>query len=553
MPSSSQINRYFFYGVVILGLAHAVASRHTMNPDGISYLEIGQRIAQGDWSAAINGYWSPLYSLLLGTAFFIFHPSLYWEATLIHSVNFLIYIGAFFSFRWFINTLTANYDQNKKLLKVLMYTIFLVSSLSMITLRMVTPDMLVALIIYVVLGIILRIKRNEGRWGIFALFGILLGLGYLTKAALFPMAFIFLSVGFFAAGNWRKALPRVILSLFVFLLMATPYVYLLSREKNRLTFSDAGRLNYAWFINDVTHYNHWQGGGDAGMPVHSTRKISDSPDIYEFGDPVWGTYPPWYDPTYWYEGVQPHFNFLGQLKTVFYNIEEYYKLFLRIYGIIISGLLFLFFATGDRRKLIKLILREWAILVPALAGLGMYILVAVRDRYAAPFSVLLWVGIFAGISSYDHSEVRKYTRTIIIAIIVVLLFQLGLSSINDSHQTLSVIFQGENSEEHVQWQIAEGLRESGLKSGDEIGIISQHVAGFGSYWAYLAGVRIVAELPPGEVNKYWFAGDETKNNVLKIFKKAGVRAVVMEQMQSPKPLVGWQKLGDTQYYIYLFK
>src|SRR3989344_5107253 len=206
MPSSSQINRYFFYGVVILGLAHAVASRHTMKPDGISYLEIGQRIAQGDWSAAINGYWSPLYSLLLGTAFFIFHPSLYWEATLIHSVNFLI---------------------------------------------------------YVVLGIILRIKRNEGRWGIFALFGILLGLGYLTKAALFPMAFIFLSVGFFAAGNWRKALPRGILSFFVFLLMATPYVYLLSREKNRLTFSDAGRLNYAWFINDVTHYNHWQGGGDA--------------------------------------------------------------------------------------------------------------------------------------------------------------------------------------------------------------------------------------------------------------------------------------------------
>jgi hypothetical protein len=36
-----------------------------LNPDGISYISIAEKYARGDWSQAINGYWGPLYSILL--------------------------------------------------------------------------------------------------------------------------------------------------------------------------------------------------------------------------------------------------------------------------------------------------------------------------------------------------------------------------------------------------------------------------------------------------------------------------------------------------------
>jgi hypothetical protein len=39
--------------------------RYSLNPDGIAYIEIAKKYAQGDITQAINGYWSPLVSWLL--------------------------------------------------------------------------------------------------------------------------------------------------------------------------------------------------------------------------------------------------------------------------------------------------------------------------------------------------------------------------------------------------------------------------------------------------------------------------------------------------------
>lgn len=39
--------------------------QYRLNPDGISYISIAEKYARGDWSQAINGYWGPLYSILL--------------------------------------------------------------------------------------------------------------------------------------------------------------------------------------------------------------------------------------------------------------------------------------------------------------------------------------------------------------------------------------------------------------------------------------------------------------------------------------------------------
>src|SRR5437763_13830751 len=79
---------------IALGAVQAWATRFTMNPDGISYLDIGDAYWRGDWHMAINAYWSPLYSWLLGFCVEVLKPSAYCEYPIAHWVSFLIYVAA---------------------------------------------------------------------------------------------------------------------------------------------------------------------------------------------------------------------------------------------------------------------------------------------------------------------------------------------------------------------------------------------------------------------------------------------------------------------------
>jgi len=114
-----------------------------------------------------------------------------------------------------------------------------------------------------------------------------------------------------------KMFSRVFAALAVFLLLSTPYIVALSHANDRVMFNDAGRLNYAWEINRVKKWAHWQGEeGVHGTPVHPTRKIHEDPPMYEFGTPFEVTYPPWYNPTYWYDGVRRRFELKGRIGGV---------------------------------------------------------------------------------------------------------------------------------------------------------------------------------------------------------------------------------------------
>ena len=56
-------------GVVVwLGVLQLRAFNGDVNPDGISYIEIAKLFSRGDVSALSNGYWSPLYPLVVAIA-----------------------------------------------------------------------------------------------------------------------------------------------------------------------------------------------------------------------------------------------------------------------------------------------------------------------------------------------------------------------------------------------------------------------------------------------------------------------------------------------------
>src|SRR5437868_7153477 len=90
---------------LLLGAIHAWIGRSSMNPDGISYLDVGDAFVQHDWTVAINGWWSPLYAWISGVVINAVRPAPQWEFPLVHAVNFLIFTFALFAFRFFLSSL----------------------------------------------------------------------------------------------------------------------------------------------------------------------------------------------------------------------------------------------------------------------------------------------------------------------------------------------------------------------------------------------------------------------------------------------------------------
>jgi hypothetical protein len=196
---------------VALGAADTWAARFTMNPDGISYLDMGDAYLRGDWHMAINGWWSPLYSWILGLVLKVLKPSAYWEYPLAHLLNFVVFLAALVCFGFFLRTFIAyrkksehdSGDDEEATLPewawwVLGYSLFIWTSLVLISIRLVTPDMCVAAFVYLASGLILRIRTGTATARTFVLLGIVLGLGYLAKAVMFPLAFVFLAVAAFS-------------------------------------------------------------------------------------------------------------------------------------------------------------------------------------------------------------------------------------------------------------------------------------------------------------------------------------------------------------------
>src|ERR1017187_4798089 len=79
-----KIYRYAIWIVLPLSwLIVGMVSRHTMDSDGIAYVDIALACMKGNWHALINRYWSPGYPALLALWLFVFRPVPQQEITLV--------------------------------------------------------------------------------------------------------------------------------------------------------------------------------------------------------------------------------------------------------------------------------------------------------------------------------------------------------------------------------------------------------------------------------------------------------------------------------------
>ena len=551
-PTGLRLRLLFWCLAIALGALEVWARRNEVNPDSISYIEMAEAAAQGGWHALVNAYWSPLYPLLLSVGMRLFHPAIYWEFTFVHMVNFLLYLGDLFCFEIFLKELLAARRTEgglekgrpvpERIVRIWGYLLFLWSSQFWLGLAMVNPDIIVAGLIYVATALLLRIYQGKGTWLLFSALGLVLGLAYLAKAVMFPLSFLFLASALllFASkrGSYLGGLPRSAFALAVFLSVASPLVIALSKDKHRATFGDAGRLNYARYVGGAPIL-HWQGEPPGtGSPAHPTRKVLANPPIYEFAQPIAGSYPPWYDPSYWYEGIRPHFSWNRQLWVLFRSANLYLKLFSRS-GALYVVLLALIVQVGKAGGW------DWGggrmslVWLPSLAALTTYALVLVEQRYVSPFAVMLlvWVLTSARFSASKAETVRKRTAP---AVILALALAMAWPVARDLRDTLA-------NRPDEPWQVAVGLHKMEISPGARVGAIG---TGPSAYWAHLARVQIIAEVSELDQLSFLVAGPARKEEALRKFSELGAKAVVMKSSSAPQAIDGWQEVGGTHYYVW---
>jgi len=554
VPPKPYPKLFFWCLVLVLGLLSVWGRRNDIRPDRISYIEIGWAAARGGLQQLVNAYWSPLYPFLLSLVFRLFHPPAQWDFSVAHFLNFAIYAASFAAYGLFLKELNAQREApsepvgkylpiSARTIRVWGAVFFVWASYFWLGPVWVTPDLCVAVIVYLATALLLRIRGGRGNWLVFVGLGMLLGLGYLAKAGMFPLAFVFLFSAFclsrVAGRSYLATTLYTLLAAVLFAGIAFPFVKALSVAKGRATFGDAGRINYAEFVNRATRSVHWQGEPyGTGTPLHPSRRIFSDPDTFEFSAPVAGSYPPWYDPSYWYDGTKPHFSIRDQAWALFRASNMYLKIFsksgaLWVVAVAIAVVRRKVFGWGTASPGASLVF------LPSAAALAMYSLVLVEFRYVAPFALMLLMWTFSRMK-FATAAGPLLLRRFYLVIILAPALAIAWGAARDLYDTV-------RNKPYEHWVVAQRLHEMGISPGTDVGYIG---TGLDAYWAHVAGVRIIVEIPDEQQPRFFGAGAARQQQVLDAFSAAGAKAVLTRNPAAANLGSGWRPIPSTRHFIW---
>jgi len=263
--------------------------------------------------------------------------------------------------------------------------------------------------------------------------------------------------------------------------------------------------------------------------------------VYEFRRPIGGTYPPWYDPSYWNDGTEWRFDLVAQGRVLLQGALVLARVTIETQaGLLAIVLVWLMMSWRNTSSAMR---RNWSLIGIGLSGVGIYLPVYVAERYVAAFLVLFGIAVLAAIRLPSDENSLRITKYLGIAGLVVVSLSLVATTFRVVARPIPDL-----AREHVDVAIA--LRETGFQQGDEVAVIGD---GTGAYWAQLARLKIVAEIMGGRKGseEFWAASPDLKGAAYQAFAGAGAHAVVTR-----KPVCDlgpeWRRLAGTEYYIHSF-
>jgi hypothetical protein len=544
------LERILILASVALGFLHSWVGRYAMNPDGISYLDVGDSFFRHDWAVAVNAWWSPLYPWTMGLVLGMAKPSTAWEFPLVHLVNFGVFVASLFAFRFLLHSLLEFVREQHSAalpewaLTLLAYPVFLWIALEVETVYDVSPDLAVMACFCWAAGMLLRLRPGDAMTR-FALLGLILGIGYWAKSILFPLGFVTLFVGYL----WRRSSPGwargMALAAMVFVCSAAPLIIWLSHQKGRFTFGDSGKVNYAWAVSPRTFTRNWQGEeAGSGIPAHATRQLLRHPPLFEFDGPVVGTYPPWTDPSYWNEGLQWHFKLKAQMEVLATTVPSEARLLIRERPELVAGVIILALLGGQ--LWLAALRKLWPFIVLPLVGMGLYLPLIENDRYLGGFVLLLFLALLAAVRL--HPDAQKSAAYVAFAVFMMMAAGTADYTVRIVMHHLAIPGNGPSSAV-PEIIAAEKLARMGAGPGTKVAVIGD---GTGAYWAQLAKLRIVAEIMGMNhgPREFWGAPEEVRQQAYDLFRGAHAKLVVTTCPSCPPGIPpGWEQIQNTPYCV----
>jgi 4-amino-4-deoxy-L-arabinose transferase-like glycosyltransferase len=553
-----------------------------LDGDAVSYMDIADLLHAHHWAGAVNGYWHPLYPAVLAFAQILFHPTRWNEIPAYYAANYAIFLLELVAMVLFVYALdrlrirtlsdSAPPLLSREALALFGCALIVIASQRELAMGLVRPDALLQALMLLAFATLLNALATESL--IYApLMGLFFGLAYLTKSFAFVVAVLSIGVMFlFQLWLQRRALTRVltnaVLALVVFGAVAGPYIAALSHQKHRFDFGDSGALNYAWYVGGVEkmHLEPWMTSsfGPATVHlIHPEQQLLAAPGIYSYRAEPYGTYPDWFDTTYFNERIIPHLNPPVLLHRDARNAVLVIRyLFNHPEAWILLALLI---ALGARLRFGNW-RRDNFWLPMILVGLAMWVLyglVNVEERYVTLAYLAILLPIFA-VLRVPQPEADEFGTTpsswlpsAATAMIVLLAFlaageSLRLALEQRRYET-PLPHPWYNAE---MFDAAQSLQQLGVQPGDEVACMGGYACLNQNYWARLAGVRILTEVynPNPNLFEQW-AGLPNRAQVLDILRQQDAKVLVAQfdpasLGDDPATAQGWIRLDNTDLYAY---
>lgn len=360
--------------IAVLG----VLVRRTLNPDGVSYLDLADAIRRGDIDQFVQGYWSPLYPALLAAVGAVTGKTGIDLVASAHVVNVIaVAVTIVLIWRWSRSMVTPWFGRAA-------IAALIVCSAEPPRVEALTPDLL---LLGIVTWIGYELVRHEGkRW---AWVGILLGLAYLTKTSTWPWILVAVTARI-VLGNGRVSRINAARSGLIAFVVALPWIATMSYVSGRATVGVTAKLNYRWYLQSSdartpdTHRGDHKQYGD--VPVTDSLAVR----VASMDTTMAWTYQPWSDPDGWSYGILTHqAKPPGFAQLLSYWLDTAWQaLSIWLRTLILAVLLPALWIGRRKQKWRELLVApRMPIIVMGLglAGIAQYIAVHAEPRLIAPF------------------------------------------------------------------------------------------------------------------------------------------------------------------------
>ena len=563
---------WLFYLLLCLvgGLGYARYDPYLMDGDSVSFFDIADALRQHHWGQAVNAYWNPLYPALLALTQAVAHPSRWHELEAYALLNLVIFAGCVAATLFLVNGLIAmqrRYNArgladaalSPMALRYASVALLFLSFERELRLGSYRSDSLLLLLFLVAAGVLVRLQTGGRAW-LYPVLGLVLGLAYLTKSfAFLPSAFLFL--GMLVFGLTRRGAQRVrvaggaVVAGGVFPAdFAGPYIAAISRQMGHLTTGESARLNYAFFVDETPRWHEWAHGdlGHAGGTfTHPEIELLADPPVFSFRNHAVGTFPLWFDPAYFTQGLKPRVWLPGHAKRLVRSsqlgilwIVDHPE------GLLLLGVLLASGAVLRRRwrpALPWLLVPMWGLLM-----IGIYLPIDIQERYMTAMLLLVLVPVLAMLRRRSDLDALPRVGNAVAVLLALIALATSFHDILNLRRQIRLGGRSSGLYSPEIFGAARGLEALGVRPGEGVGCMGGPTCYRDMYWARLAGVQIVGEVevPDAVPAAAAWRSFGNKPAILAALRSQGIRFLVTAMPGSAEIPAGWQQLDGTEFFAY---